>query len=177
MATIRATNIAKRPIHDESDDEEGPVVSQRFRRLRKKTRTESTTEDVESTEPDGRRDSLRDPDDSGNDALEEDEDDGYHGPYSEEQEALPNHPAFDKQISAVREIVSKLAEEANASVSIGTCDTARMTELRSMAQKTLVIPELEPQMIGLIGEAGQGQYTDVRTFLRTNCISQARVPW
>jgi hypothetical protein len=142
MAASRTSDSRKRTLHDEE-------IFSVNQTSRKKVKSEAPGNSTRN-EPD-----LYDSTDEADEANEDADEDG--GPYSENREPFPNHPAFDKQIPEVKLMLTKLATEALASVNKSTCDTAQVNELRGMAQSISVIPEAKKQIIGLIGEAGQGQ--------------------
>lgn len=160
MATSDAAGSRKRRYDDTDDNGEVPFMSETGNKRQKSEATNARTSDEPANK---RRPSLQDPHDSADEAAEDevhdedgDEDEDI-GPYSEDREMLPNHPAFDKEVQDVRSFITKLTKGAAASVSDGTCVTAQVNELRKVAKDISVIPEPEPEMIGLLGEAGIGQ--------------------
>lgn len=182
MATYRAVGSRKRQRYGDADEEHGTSVS-----MKRSKRSKSEAIDASSRDEakDDRRDSLRDPDDSADDVAEDgdeieddennededsdDEDDDEV--YSESQEPFPNHPAFDDRIITVHKDFAKLASGADACVNGGICETVPVNELRRMAKVISVIPEPPRQMIGFVGDAGLGQFTDpfAAMYLLTHC--------
>lgn len=76
---------------------------------------------------------------------------------------FPSHPAFDKKVTDVKELLARLAKNALASVNGSTCTTDQVNELRRMAEGISVIPEHTRETIGLVGDAGLGKLTQLFT--------------
>lgn len=85
------------------------------------------------------------------------EDDEEDIGYSEKSEQLPHFAAYDPGVQRTKQRLLQIAKDANKILIEDPCSTLEVEKLRVKAKQVLTIPDGERKMIGLVGNAGQGQ--------------------
>ncbi|KXT12589.1 hypothetical protein AC579_379 [Pseudocercospora musae] len=95
----------------------------------------------------------QDNDSEGADTIDRDEECRY----SEAEEQFPDSPLYDERLFDIKQRLSDIAEEAEQILLQAECSTEDVELLRRQVKALRKLPEAEPKLIGLVGNAGRGK--------------------
>ncbi|KAK4504670.1 hypothetical protein PRZ48_002631 [Zasmidium cellare] len=100
---------------------------------------------------------------SANGDSDDDSDDDEDVGYSELSEPLPHFAAYDPKVAGIKQRLFSIAKHADEILCGNSCSTEEVAKLRRKTTQVLKAPEGEREMIGLVGNAGQGKSSFVNT--------------
>jgi hypothetical protein len=79
--------------------------------------------------------------------------------YDEEQEALPNHAAYDPEMQQIEEQAIKHVGEVLVILQQSGCESERVKMFTASCERLQTVPEGRPLKIGMWGKSGDGKHT------------------